>query len=693
MLSPKNIHVYKKICLFFFLPLTFTLVATSLSESGAVSCHPISDGAFLTNGVYYSHWNETIVVGMDGSLLITEEMTFYLSAGSYGYAYRELKWQSFHDVVSWNIASGAGTPAITSYKMEKEIDRIKFYWEWPRSYVSEGTEYTFSLTYNVSSAMDLRGNRDRVYWNVIGSEFEYTIYDVSTKVIFPKQYNLSDIRSTTYYNGKNPGDDTGTAMNENGHTVVVFHQGKVAPLTSYTIDTDSPPAGIVMPFSWRVYLNQTPILVFAIAFLPLFLTFLLLFLFKGLDPKAKVIPTLNEVAINKCPSCGYKDFRQVRFCSHCGSPMKILTEVAPPDALTPVEVGVLLDEKVDNIDFVAEFFYLAEQDYLRIIQLPDEDEIYFQLTGKTPSYGALSSFSKDVLAFVKKHSSDTIWTKKTVIKNGKEQLEEVGLSVLSLSSIKIHVSSLWSKKDKIYNKLAGGDMRYFEGNPEKARQTFSRLAFFGGVMEIIGFFFLFNLLHISAIIAMVVGSVLAAIFGFFLANKMPKLTKQGAQAKVSWQNYLQLIRGKMLAFPDPYEQFNFSMDHFSYLLVDPKFDLPAYLERLAKNVQRKPAPEGYSYVAPYWYYYPGIRFSPRGGFGSHPIRGIGAGKSFASIADGIGSMAESIPMAISNFTEGISQAIKNMSNNFTPPSSSGGSSGFGGGFSGGGGGGGGGGIG
>jgi len=167
----KFVCFYKKICLFLFLTLTFTLVGTSLSESGAVSYHPVFDDRFYTNGVYYSHWNETIVVGMDGSLLITEEMTFYLSAGSYGYAYRELKWQSFHDVVSWSIASGVGTPAITSYKMEKEMDRINFYWEWPRSYVSEGTEYTFYLTYNVSSAMDLRGNRDRVYWNVIGSEF------------------------------------------------------------------------------------------------------------------------------------------------------------------------------------------------------------------------------------------------------------------------------------------------------------------------------------------------------------------------------------------------------------------------------------------------------------------------------------------------------------------------------------------
>jgi len=664
-----------------------------LLNSSGVYVH-YGDGGFSTNDIHYSHWNETITVGMDGSLLIREEMTFHLVAGSYGYAYRNLNWRSFHDLNSWSISSGSGTPQITYHKVTKTGTVIKFYWEWSRSYVPSGTEYTFILTYNVSSAMDLRGNRDRVYWNVIGDEFEYYIYDISTKVIFPKQYNLSDIRSTTYYKGKQPGDDTGVALNENGHTVVVFHQAIVEPYTAYTIDADSPPAGINMPFSWRVYFNQNKALDFGIAFLPLFLIFLGIFLFKGLDPRVKTIPTLNEIAIRKCPTCGYKDLRQVTFCSQCGTQMKVQSEIGPPDALTPVEVGVLLDEKFDNLDFVAEFFYLAERGYLRIIQIPDDDEIYFQLTGREDSYGELSYFSKKILSFVYTHSTDTLWTKKVVRVNDEERVERAEVSVLSLSTIKKHVSVLWGHKDKLYKKLSGGDTKYFEQNPEKAKSNFVTLVLVSGIGLGVFSYFLLQYLHLANFGLVLGGLVAVSIIGFIISKKMPKLTKLGVQAKTSWQHYLQLIRGQMLAFPDPYEQFNFSMDHFSYLLVDPKFDLPAHLKKLSSKVKEKPAPEGFSYITPYWYYYPYISYAPRGIHHSRPITSFDSlGRGFETLVEGISNLAESLPSAISNLSEGISNAIVNMANGFVSASSSGGSSGFGGGFGGGGGGGGGGGIG
>ena len=206
---------------------------------------PLGGGGGLeTQGYYYSRWNQTMIVGMDGSLLITEEQTFRLDPGSYGFAYRNLNWKYFHDVNSWSIESGPGTPYITYHKMTKEADQIEFYWEFVREYYSSQVDLTFILTYNVSSAMDLRGARDRVYWNVIGDEFEVPIHDISTRVIFPKQYDLAEVRSTTYYIGKNPGDDTGTASNVNGKTQIDFYQSSVSEYQSYTIDADTPPAGI-----------------------------------------------------------------------------------------------------------------------------------------------------------------------------------------------------------------------------------------------------------------------------------------------------------------------------------------------------------------------------------------------------------------------------------------------------------------
>ncbi|MBK5113469.1 MAG: DUF2207 domain-containing protein [Candidatus Heimdallarchaeota archaeon] len=650
------------------------------------------DDVLTINGYYYSDWNQIINVGMDGSLLVEEEMTFHLDAGSYGFAYRDLKWQSFHDVVSWSIVSGPGTPSITSYKMEKESDIIQFYWEWSRQSVLSGTEYTFILTYNVSSAMDLRGNRDRVYWNVIGGEFEVPIYDIDTTVVFPKEYNISDVRSQTYYQGSDPGDDNGVVSNVGGKTIVTYHQGSVAAYESYTIDTDSPPAGINMPFSWRVYLNSNYFLVIAIGFVPIFIFFILAFLIKGIDPKAKAIPVLNEVAMKKCTECGYKDSRRIQYCPQCGNSMKTISEVGPPNDLSPAEVGTLLDEKFDKIDFVAEIFYLAEKGYLKIIQPEDTDEMYFQRTQKEEYLGNLSIFNKGIIGFIESNSHETLWFREQTAESDKPK--GIAVEVTSLSTIKENVLSLWKHKDSVYNKLSGGDSKYFESNPEKVKSFYFGASIAAGIGGGVLLFFASSLFHISNLTWGILGVVIASVIGLALSFKMPKLTKHGAQMKASWQSYLQLIRGQIMGFPDPYEQFNFSMDHFSYLLIDPKFNLPAHLKHISSEISTRPPPTGYHFITPYWYFYPRIYIPRRGGLRHRPITGFDrAGRGFESAISGISNMAENLPKAISNMAEGLTSAISNMSESFTPPSSSGGSSGFGGGFSGGGGGGGGGGIG
>ncbi|MFW9923223.1 MAG: DUF2207 family protein [Candidatus Thorarchaeota archaeon] len=640
----------------------------------------------------YSKWDQNITIGMDGSLLVQELMTFDLDPGSYGYAYRNLKWKGFHDVDSWSIQSvGIDTPPVYYYNIERTVEQIEFYWEFTRYYYSSNVELTFLLTYNVSRAMDLRGARDRVYWNVIGGEFEVDIFNIDTRVIFPNEYNLNDIRSTTYYLGSNPGDDEGNAVNIDGKTHVLFHQNVVRAYESYTIDADSPPAGIDMEFSWRRYLNDNWIICIALGFVPVFLFFILLFLFKGMDPRVRIIPTLNEVQVKKCNQCGYQDNRQVKFCPLCGGEIASINEIGPPNDLTPAEVGTLLDEKFDKIDFVAEFFYLAEKGYLKIIQTDDSSEIYFQRTQKAAYYGELSNFDKSILSFIEGYSHDTIW-----FKDESEKAEQIPVEVISLSTIKLKAHILWGHKTDVYHKLSGGDTPYFEVNPDKIRNKYSTLAFLIGVILGIGAFFLTSLVLVNNLKYSIVGIVIACFIGLILARKMPKLTKYGAQMKASWNGYLQMIRGQMLGFPDPYEQFSFSMNHFSFLLIDPKFNLPNHLKYISKKVAKSSPPSDYYYTAPYWYYYPGIYYPLHGGVSHRTITGFDSmGKGFESMVRGISNLAENLPSAIANMADGLTHAISNMAEGFTPPSSSGGgsSSSFGGGFSGGGGGGGGGGIG
>ena len=679
------------ILLLFILTVYASFIGLIFEESFAID--ETNNGGFIQPQVYYSHWNETITVGMDGSLLITEEMTFSLDAGSYSYAYRNLRWRNFHNLNAWNIEEGINAPPIQYKEMEKNGDYIYFRWEWNSQQATQGEEYTFILTYNVSSALDLRGNRDRVYWNVIGGEFDYYILDISTRVIYPQEYNLSDIRSTTYYHGNNPGDDEGVASNIGGKTVVDFHQSSVAPHEAYTIDTDSPPAGIDMPFSWRVYINNNWIIMSSIYFIPIVLFFVILFFVKGKDPRVKNIPILNEVSIRKCFVCGYREKRKIKFCPQCSSGMESVKEIGPPDDLTPAEVGVLLDESFDNIDFVAEFFYLAEKGYLKLIQTPENDEIYFQRTEESTRYSGLSSFDKEILEFVERYSDDDLKLEKVTMIDNKE-VKEVSIKVVSLSTIKSNAKSLWKYSRDVYDKITGGKTKYFESDPNEIIGKYSSLLLGVGIGIFIIASLIYQFVHISNYFAGIMGVITACFVSWFIVRKMSKLTKKGAQVKANWKSYLQIIRGEMLGFPDLYDQFNFSMEHFSYLLVVPHFNLPRHLRILSRKVQKNSPPADFHFITPYWYYYPKIMFSPNSDISHRTISGFdNIGRGFESVVEGISNLAESLPEAISNMSEGISSAISNMSDGFRSPSSSGGSGGFGGGSSGGGGGGGGGGIG
>ncbi|MHA1125172.1 MAG: DUF2207 domain-containing protein [Candidatus Heimdallarchaeota archaeon] len=680
-----------------FATLLFLLIVVNLGVVLYTSIDTISKmpdsvisggGGIDSNDYYYSHWDETIWVEQDGSLLVRETMTYTLDPGSYGYAFRTLKWRSFDDVTYWNVSYvGSEIPGIRYTELTRTYNDIKFYWEWDRETWGSSVDLTFDLFYRVSSAMDLRGERDRVYWNVIGDEFEVNIYDIDTTVIFFDEFDINDVRSTTYYEGKTPGDDVGTIYNDAGKTKIDYHQSEVSAGVGYTIDADTPAAGIVMPFSIRVYLNANWIITVSMGFVPLFIFFILAFLIKGLDPKVKVIPTLNEIAIKKCKSCGYRDNRKIAFCPLCGSDITTLSEIGPPDNLSPAEVGTLLDEKFDKIDFVAEFFYLAEKGYLKIIQTDESQELYFQRTDKDAHYGELSKFDRKLIEFVERESDEVLWF-------NQGEKKDIPVEVASLTAIKDNVVTLWKYKDNIYQKLSGGDNKYFESNPEKIKMRYLWVAIIVGVSAGVLLYVLATFYYIFGLMISIIGVAVAGVIGLGLSQKMSKLTKEGATAKASWESYMQLIRGNMLGFPDPYDQFSFSMNHFSYLLVDPNIDLPNHLKHISERIEGRKPPKSYHYIAPYWYFYPRIWIPRRGGSNVRPISGFNSmGRGFEAVVSGISNMAESIPKAISNMAEGLTSAISNMSESFTPPSSSGGSSGFGGGFGGGGGGGGGGGIG
>ncbi len=185
----------------------------------------------------------------------------------------------------------------------------------------------------------------------------------------------------------------------------------------------------------------------------------------------------------------------------------IIPQYEPPENLTPLLVGSLVDEKVDGRDFTAAFIYLAQQGFLAIERV-EKGKWFKQI---------------DYILRLRKNISripSSLERKLLVALFGEAGTE--GDSV-TLSDLRKSIS--FGKKIKQLKKSINKEMvklGFFSNNPMKVRNNF----ILGGYL--ISFFaiFLFGY-DIMLAISLFISGYIVIIFGVF----MPRKTKYGALLK------------------------------------------------------------------------------------------------------------------------------------------------------------------
>lgn len=217
----------------------------------------------------------------------------------------------------------------------------------------------------------------------------------------------------------------------------------------------------------------------------------------------------------------------------------IIAQYEPPDNLTPVEVGTVIDEKVDKKDISAEIIYLAVKGYLKIILL--EGGGLF----KTKDYELQKLKDENDLPndFDKKLMESLFGSK----------------SSIKLSDVKKDFNfykDITETIEKIYQSVV--NKNYFGKNPNKVKTVYIII---GVIIWFFGFLsgFIFGSF---GIVSGFIAGLIVIIFGIF----MPVKTKEGVLAKehiLGLKEYLSVAEKERLSFHNAPEK---NPEHFEGFL-------------------------------------------------------------------------------------------------------------------------------
>jgi len=204
---------------------------------------------------------------------------------------------------------------------------------------------TYVIKYKVLGAINYFETQDELYWNVTGNDWGVEIEQARAELFLPQLKQGDRVRADCFFGeiGSTAECDLITRGLANGDSVsdagiYVFEQQNILSGYGLTIVLGWPKGIVKEPGVWEKVLKlfkdnwflSLPFIVFLIMFY-LWHTY-------GRDPKGR------------------------------GT---IIPQYEPPKGLCPLQVGTIMDEKVDPADISAEIIYLATKGFLRIERIPD----------------------------------------------------------------------------------------------------------------------------------------------------------------------------------------------------------------------------------------------------------------------------------------------------------------------------------
>lgn len=336
---------------------------------------------------------------------------------------------------------------------------------------------TYVIAYKAQRAINFspkgNENQDEFYWNVTGNGWEVPIQKADATIKFPADIN-PDTWKFACFTGPLGIENKECSEEATSVSSVQFASNwDLKPKEGLTILTGFPKGIITQPTtSQNVILalkyNILTYLFLLIPFIAFIILFILWFL-KGRDPKGKgtIIPFYS-----------------------------------PPDNLTPIELGTLVDEKADIKDISSVIIDLAVRGYLKIREI--EKKAVLGIFKGNPDYELIQLKRSEFLPGLEKKVFDIIFP--------------VGEHKVNLSDLNERFPQKVSEiKTAVYANLV--DRGYFPKSPQRVRNTY---LFLGAVVAFLGIILFVNQMGVIGSGSMFITGGMIAIFSLFMPQKTIK---------------------------------------------------------------------------------------------------------------------------------------------------------------------------
>jgi uncharacterized membrane protein len=319
---------------------------------------------FLLSFVFYQivkaetelikNFDVNITIQKDGSLLVTEKIVYDFGTNQRHGIFRNIPLKSANGPQLYIEVLEVKDEDGKSYQYTSSItnDILKIKIGDPNIFVT-GSK-TYIITYQVYNAIRTFEDHDELYWNVTGNEWPVVIQNTNVSVLLPDS-SISNVKMDCFtgplgstqkncifiQSGSNVNYSITQPLNINeGLTIVLgIPLGYINKTYLSPSSQNSSTTSVLNSFS---IFNILIILAFLSAFPP-FIIITEIFL-KRLIRRTKPKPVIPK-ELKKEP---------------------IIVEYDPPDNLTPIDIGTILDRRVDITDISSIIIDLAVKGYLKI---------------------------------------------------------------------------------------------------------------------------------------------------------------------------------------------------------------------------------------------------------------------------------------------------------------------------------------
>ncbi|MDZ7726283.1 MAG: DUF2207 domain-containing protein [Candidatus Campbellbacteria bacterium] len=417
----------------------------------------------------------------------------------------------------------------------------------PNETISSGL-HTYKISYTAENAVSFYEEFDEIYWNATGSEWDVPIERASFTIRLPEELPEDDIQYDCYQGvvgAETQCDDITLISNSENETVsgVQFSATNLAPLEGLTGALGFP-KGVVPETEKELAGISTASLFLMIG--GLFTALIAFFWWAiahwrkyGRDPEGR------------------------------GT---IVRQYDVPEDLSPAELGLMVDEKINSHDITAEIVYLAEQGYLHILSIPKKilffKNVNFYLLKmkeedeglKTHQQQILSSLfsSKYTLSGEEKESLLEKVSESSEIRGDRGKIKSKIESSLEITPIKDLKNKFYVDLKSIKKELERSmtEVGYFTQNPNEVRKKYNLLF----ILPFLAMFFLpfvFGLLDLNGSVGIALSLSIFFIlifmiaFVIFFANAMVQKTKKGVSVRehtLGLKEYLSIAEKDRLEF-------------------------------------------------------------------------------------------------------------------------------------------------